>query len=255
MHGWSFDDSERQHQFGATRWAAAGRRGGPALSPHAADRQGACCVYNSTDILAIDSPLVPIAVSVVGQEAAMKQLVIGAMILAGVILACSSSAPVGSVVQGPLDTHCSLPDGGTLAQQTETAACHPDGGDVTMVEYGPTEFNAEGDDDDCKYHVKFSSTEIHENQNVTFTAVATRKTDGAPAGGAKTSLEVFLNETHPAPNSNQRSSEGPTGTYQIGPVRFDAPGQWTIRFHLYEECSELLDTSPHGHVAFYISVP
>ncbi len=86
-------------------------------------------------------------------------------------------------------------------------------------------------------------------------AVTTRKTDGAPAAGAKTSLEVFLSDTHPAPNSNQRSTEGPAGTYAIGPVRFDAAGQWTVRFHLYEECSELLDTSPHGHVAFYIWVP
>jgi len=187
----------------------------------------------------------------------MKQLVIGAMILGAIAFACSSSGPAGSIVMGAVDSHCSPPDGGMIVQPTDPdpAVCHPDGGDVPPVVYGSTKFNAEADDDECKYHLKFSSTEIHENQNVTFTAVATRKTDGAAAGGAKTSLEVFLNETHPAPNSGQRSTEGPTGTYSIGPIRFDASGQWTIRFHLYEECSELLDTSPHGHVAFYILIP
>ena len=45
------------------------------------------------------------------------------------------------------------------------------------------------------------------------------------------------------------------GKHKIGPIHFDAAGQWTIRFHIYEECSELLETSPHGHVAFYIAVP
>jgi len=156
---------------------------------------------------------------------------------------------------GALDQHCTLPDGGTRVQQTDPVACHPDGGDVTTVEYGPTLFNAEGDDDDCKYHVKFSSSAIYENQDVNFTAMVTRKTDGMPAPVAKTSLEVFLNDMHPAPNSGQKSTENPAGTYRIGPIRFDAAGQWTIRFHIYDECSELLETSPHGHVAFYISVP
>ncbi len=185
----------------------------------------------------------------------MKHFAVAALILTAVGFACSSGGPAGSTVMGPLDSHCTLADGGRQVQETDSAACHPDGGTVITVDYGPTLYNAEADDDDCKYHVKFSSTEIHENSDVTFTAVATRKTDGAPAGGAKTSLEVFLNDTHPAPNSNQRSSEGPTGTYKIGPIHFDAPGRWTTRFHLYEECSELLETSPHGHVAFYIDVP
>ncbi len=188
----------------------------------------------------------------------MKHFVVMALAFAtiAVVVACNSNnGPTGGVIVGALDTHCSLPDGGQQAQPTDTAACHPDGGTVTTVDYGPTKYNAASDDDDCKYHVTFTSTSVQANQNVTFTAVTTRKTDGAPAAGAKTSLEVFLSDTHPAPNSNQRSTEGPAGTYAIGPVRFDAAGQWTVRFHLYEECSELLDTSPHGHVAFYIWVP
>jgi len=176
-------------------------------------------------------------------------------VIAVAVARCSSNGPAGGTVMGALDQHCTLPDGGTRVQQTDPVACHPDGGDVTTVEYGPTLFNAEGDDDDCKYHVKFSSSAIYENQDVNFITIVTRKTDDMPAPVPKTSLNVFLNEMHPAPNSGQKSTENPAGTYKIGPIHFDAPGQWTIRFHIYEECSELLETSPHGHVAFYISVP
>jgi hypothetical protein len=184
---------------------------------------------------------------------------ITAIVLAGlaVAVACSNSnnGPSGGTIVGALDRHCTQPDGGTLVQATDVSACHPDGGTVTVVDYGPTNYNAEADDDDCKYHVSFSVPPIYKNQDVTFTALATRKTDGAPAAGARTSLEVFLSDTHPAPNSGQTSTEGPAGTYKIGPIHFDQPGQWTVRFHLYEECSELLATSPHGHAAFYVWVP
>ncbi len=188
----------------------------------------------------------------------MKHLVAIALVVAAVAVAgaCNSNnGPTGGVVLGAVDRHCTLPDGGNQVQPTDPAACHPDGGMVTTVDYGPTLYNAEADDDDCKYHLAFTVTSVQENHDVDFTVVATRKRDGAPAAGAKTSLEIFLSETHPAPNSNQRSTEGPAGTYKIGPVRFDAQGQWTVRFHLYEECSELLITSPHGHGAFYIWVP
>ncbi len=185
----------------------------------------------------------------------MKYFIVAALILTALAFACSSNGPAGSTVTGALDQHCTLPDGGVHVQETDPAACHPDGGTVTTVDYGPTLYNAEGDDDDCKYHVRFTSSSIYERQDVSFTAIATRKTDGAPAGAAKVSLEVFLSDTHPAPNSNQSTTEGPAGTYKIAPVRFDQAGRWTVRFHLYEECSELLDTSPHGHAAFYIDVP
>lgn len=181
--------------------------------------------------------------------------VMAAVALAIAVACSSNNGPPGGPIVGALDRHCSLPDGGTIAQATDVTACHPDGGTVTVVNYGPTDYNTEADDDDCKYHVNFSVTPIYENQDVTFTSLATRKIDGMPAAGARTSLEVFLSNTHPAPNSNQRSTESPAGTYRIGPIRFDQAGQWTVRFHLYEECSELLDTSPHGHVAFYIWVP
>jgi hypothetical protein len=46
-----------------------------------------------------------------------------------------------------------------------------------------------------------------------------------------------------------------SGAYTIGPVVFDQPGLWTIRFHLHENCADLLPDSPHGHAAYYINVP
>jgi hypothetical protein len=65
---------------------------------------------------------------------------------------------------------------------------------------------------------------------------------------------VFLNDTHPAPNTDQKSTEGPDGTYRVGPIRFDGKGQWTVRFHFHEDCDDS-ETSPHGHAAFFVSVP
>jgi hypothetical protein len=99
-----------------------------------------------------------------------------------------------------------------------------------------------------------------------FTIVATDKT-GGPLKGAGTMTEVFTttpgdqdaatycddNSTHPSPNSGVIMTEGPPGTY-TGPVEFDRPGAWTIRFHFFEHCTDA-PTAPHGHVAFHITVP
>jgi hypothetical protein len=194
-------------------------------------------------------------------EGIMKHFAITVLVVIAVAFACSSggpSGPTGNTVIGPLDTHCTLADGGVIAQETDPDACHPPGSeDAGTAEYGPTRYNSESDDDDCKYHVRFSSTAIRERQDVNFTVTATRKTDGTLVTGANviTLPDVFLSETHPAPNTRRTTSEGPPGTYKIGPVRFDAPGRWTTRIHLYEECADVLETSQHGHAAFYIDVP
>ena len=45
----------------------------------------------------------------------------------------------------------------TGAEPADAAAPEPDGGAPTS-DYGETLFNAEGDDDDCKYHVKWTAT-------------------------------------------------------------------------------------------------
>jgi hypothetical protein len=175
-----------------------------------------------------------------------------------VAAACGSSSggsgPTGGPVSGALDTHCSLGDGGVRAQVVDLSTCHANVPPGTP-DYGPTLYNSEADDDDCKYHVKFTETPVRRNENVTFTVTAATKADGLPATGANIDAEVFLNDTHPAPNSGQQTSEKPGGVYQVGPIKFDAAGRWTVRFHLHEDCQDSTDDSPHGHVAFYIDVP
>ena len=176
---------------------------------------------------------------------------------AAMVIACGSSnrGPAGGPVAGAMDTHCTLADGGVQAQPINQASCQVIDGGAPAGSYGPTLFNSEADDDDCKYHVKFTSTAVYENTDVTFNVVATQKADGGPATGSNVVAEVYLNSTHPAPNSNQKAVESPPGTFAVGPVRFDAPGQWTVRFHLHEDCADVLPDSPHGHIAFYLNVP
>jgi hypothetical protein len=42
--------------------------------------------------------------------------------------------------------------------------------------------------------------------------------------------------------------------YEGGPLRFDQPGRWVVRFHFYESCNDS-EVSPHSHVAFFVDVP
>lgn len=146
------------------------------------------------------------------------------------------------------------------------AACHPDagatgGGDAgaddagAASDYGPTRYGTEADDDDCKYHVSYSVTPVYENYDATFTVTATYTNDGKPLTGAHPYAEVFLNDKHPAPPTSQNQNETQPGVYKIGPIRFDAAGTWTVRFHFYQDCVDLLEESPHGHVAFFVDVP
>jgi hypothetical protein len=156
------------------------------------------------------------------------------------------------------DDHCA----GKLVT-VDPAVCHvvasedageADGGAGATTDYGPTMAGTEGDDDDCKYHVKWQSTAVSQNADVTFQIVATVKKDGTPLGGAKPYAEIYLNETHPAPNTPVATTETTPGTYTIGPVRFDAAGNWNVRFHFHDECNDS-EESPHGHAAFFVKVP
>jgi hypothetical protein len=65
---------------------------------------------------------------------------------------------------------------------------------------------------------------------------------------------VFLTDTHPAQPPGE-ATEAAGGKYTVGPIKFDAPGNWTVRFHFYEECSDVPEDSPHGHAAFFVHVP
>jgi hypothetical protein len=182
---------------------------------------------------------------------------------------CASNA--GGPVSGDADKHCIDSSGAEIKQPTSEAACNnldagpsaasDDGG---AEEQAPILFNSEGDDDDCKYHVKWTASCVEENKNVTFTATITKKADGKPLTGAASSisLDVYVGDasdtpTHIAPDTKQMAKETSSGSgqYTIGPIRFDAAGKWTVRFHMRETCADIDPESPHGHVAFFVNVP
>jgi hypothetical protein len=183
--------------------------------------------------------------------------------------ACSSSSSSSSggtgqqstaaAVTGAQDNHCVMQ--GTVA--VDPAQCYADAGDGGAGDdggggnggFGDTMYNSEGDDDDCKYHVKWTSSPVTENADVNFVVTATNKKDGTPVKGiVHLRAELASEQNKPGPNTNQDSTEGAAGVYTIGPVRFNTPGKWTVRFHLHEECNDS-PTSPHGHGAFFVQVP
>jgi hypothetical protein len=167
-------------------------------------------------------------------------------------------------VAGEPDDHCIAEDGSEIEQAIGMCAT---GGEEAEEgeehEHEEEEEHAiltgrEADDDDCKYHVRFENTCVAVNQPVTFTLSLTRKFDGMPGAGTVPAYpEVFLADdlSHVTPSNNITAREGPAGTYAIGPILFDVPGRWVIRFHYFENCSDLPPDSPHGHAAFYIDVP
>jgi len=231
----------------------------------------------------------------------MIQRPIVSLLLLNVILlaaGCSSDgAPTastgtpGTQVMGALDDHCEgHPTGvsdpaacSTLMSSDQEAAGAgpgPGGADddegeggasatadcnsVHDADYGATLYNAEGDDDDCKYHVSWKSTPIHLNQDVTFTVTTRSKADDTPLQGieagqkALSRIELYVpcSPTHfpPSIDSKPTITEVSPGVYTVGPVRFDTPGRWVVRFHFYESCLDQ-ESSPHGHIAFFVDVP
>ncbi len=183
------------------------------------------------------------------------------------LFACSSSSTPGGPVKGPEDAHCgsnvivvdpaACMGGGTGGAGTGGAGTGGHGGDHEHGgdEYGATMYNSEGDDDECKYHMAWSSTEVAQNKDITFTLKLTYKNDGTPALGADPFIEAFLDHHTPAPQTGTAVEKG-EGAYDIAPVQFNAAGRWTVRFHLYGICEEgASESTPHGHGAFYVDVP
>ncbi len=166
----------------------------------------------------------------------------------------SASTATGSTTTGSTSSASTGSGSTSSASSGSTSSSSGAGGAGPTSDYGPTLYGTSGDDDDCKYHVVWSSSALCENQGVTFTVKVTSKTDGSPVTGAGTLIEAVLGDTHSSPMTGN-TTEDPPGTYQIGPVIFDEPGMWTVRFHIHEECSDLSDESPHGHAAFFVNVP
>jgi hypothetical protein len=156
--------------------------------------------------------------------------------LVALVAGCSSSSPsgpIGGAVAGPADDHCGAA-GSIMAEKVGmcVALGSTDGGagadaGTTMPEQGLVLYNSEGYDDDCKYHVSFTSTPVRLNDNVTFTITLTGLDPAGPAKDADLDAEVFLDELTPAPNTSPTSSETSPGVYKFGPVKFDKPGRWT----------------------------
>jgi hypothetical protein len=188
----------------------------------------------------------------------------------GAMCSAKAGGPVTSP-DGP-DMHCIDSGGKVIKQVTSDKACNPpadagipepmamsdeDAG-ADASEYGPTLYGSEADDDDCKYHVKWTASCIEQNKDVTFKVTVTKKADGTPmTDSAKDPipLDVFLSETHLGDETKLVSKETASGVYSAGPIRFDAPGKWTVRFHFRYKCVDLTPDSPHGHAAFYVNVP
>jgi hypothetical protein len=201
-----------------------------------------------------------------------------------------ASAYPGEVVSGAPDSHCAAADASLMVQPIGTCyttadqiPAAPSGGSCGVAfstssppdagsgddagadagdvsDYGPTMFGSAGDDDDCKYYVSWTSTPIKENVDTYFTVTAVRLSDMQPARCAGIRPDVSLTIHHGAVSPTAPSPEISPGVYKVGPIRFDAPGNtpgnyWTVRFHLYEECDDGQPDSPHGHAAFYVSVP
>ena len=185
-----------------------------------------------------------------------------------------ADSPAGVVI-GPLDSHCTASDGGLMIQTigacevddpttvpANTASCNVtfnngtvgDGG-VPVSDYGTTMYGSAGNDDDCKYYISWTANPIAENANTFFTVTALRLADMTPATCAGIRPDVSLSISHGVPAPANPSTEIAPGIYRVGPIKFDAKGIWTVRFHLFEECSDAPDDSPHGHAAFYVNVP
>jgi len=191
-------------------------------------------------------------------------------------LACSSSSNStvvdggAGIVAGEADNHCM----GVTPILTSQASCHvgatdasaPSGDDGGADDGGGGDeaftvyFGSVADDDDCKYHVSFTTTPVLVNTAVTFNVTVTKLAENnAPATGADVVLESYLadNTFHVIPNNGTVTTESPanSGKYVMKPIKFDQSGRWVVRFHFYESCDDILDDSPHGHVAFYYDVP
>jgi len=153
-----------------------------------------------------------------------------------------------------------LPSGGT-GGVTDCNFAHDSG-------YGDPLYNDSGDDDECKYHMSWTSTPIQKNQPFTVMVKATNLQTGAPLANlpdqepgtvALSRIEPFVpcDPVHLPPTSTlegQHVTETGPGEFSVGPLVFDESARWEMRFHFYGDCFNNSAT-PHAHIAFFVDVP
>lgn len=166
-------------------------------------------------------------------------------------LGADFGACTGAPTSGPADDHCEG-DGGLVVGDVDPALCDSTGSGTGVADYGPTMYGTTAHDDDCKYVLRYTVDPICEGEGMYYTLTATYAKDGSPVTGAAPRAEVFLTDQHLVQGGT--TTEAPNGTYKIGPIVFNASGKWTVRFHLFEDCADV-EGSPHGHAAFYMTVP
>jgi hypothetical protein len=197
-------------------------------------------------------------------SAKTRRGLVGVALVAGVVAGVDAGCgdePVGGPVRGPLDGHCLI--GGTLVAEPIGECLVPtlvsgarDGQGSGGSDVGTTLYNTDGNDESCKYDVAWTSTAIERNAPVTFDVRVQRLLDRAAATGAKLRIDASVGGgSHWASTDNVASSEPIAGRYEVGPMTFDQPGTWTVRFHLYERCWDAPDDSPRSGIAFFVSVP
>jgi hypothetical protein len=155
-------------------------------------------------------------------------------------------------------------EGGAPGQDSTASQAGSDCNAEHDAAYGDTLYNDSGDDDDCKYAASWSSTPIRLNQDVTFTVKAQDLTTNAPIAALDdgvlplSRVEVYQpckpTRRAPAQDYMAKFKMIAPGEFSGGPLRFDQSGRWVVRFHFYEQCLDS-ESSPHGHIAFFIDVP
>jgi hypothetical protein len=202
--------------------------------------------------------------------------------------ACSSKnaepgATAGAELDADLDDAGDLnPDTGTercpVPQVVSASSCNPlDGGDAEAPDaaigddesddegddgdpgYGDPLPTLEGPDDQCKYSLHLTTTPLVVNQPVTFTLDGALLAGTTPMTNATPRVEASLDDpslddTRVLALPDVKSDESAPGHYTIGPVTFDAPGVWTVRFFFFESCTEDAPDSPASRVAFALTV-
>jgi hypothetical protein len=194
-------------------------------------------------------------------------MVRAALLLLTMVSACSAAAArkdPGPSIEIPEDasadaaapSHC-----GAFVQKTSAASCAveagvaDDAGDGEPTGFGATSSAREADDDLCKYKVGWSVPAIARGRDLTFTITVRARDGAAMVRGAAPRAEAFLEEARIADVTGATSRETAPGTYAIGPIRFDTPGRWTVRWHLFATCTLAAPESPRSQVAFFVDVP